>query len=167
MNRFLLAGLVALMAVGAGCGSAENGDANAANTQVAVNTAPATPEPPAVPPMTPTETLKALSEASNARDTEKLRSLVSAGTLDLLEEIAKKEGRSVDELLREPDGAPFRELPRLGKEEVEGDRATVEIQNSDTKQFEKLPFVKENGVWKIAIDEYLRELDARMQNDEP
>nr|MBA2335647.1 hypothetical protein [Blastocatellia bacterium] len=82
------------------------------------------------------------------------------GTLALLETGAREQNKTVDDALREDDGGPFLTLPQIGAENIEGDKATLEVRNVDTGEFEKLPFVKEDGEWKVAIDVYLNNLDA-------
>ncbi len=160
MNRKLLAGLFAFVMAAAGCGTdAGDTNANAINADVAANVQSAEPDAPAEPTMSPTESLRALSEASNAQDVEKIKSFLSANTLAALEEAARRRNTTVDALLLQPDGAPFMTLPPIRGEEIMGTRATVEVQNMDTKRFEKLPLVNENGMWRVAIDEYLRDIE--------
>ncbi len=116
--------------------------------------------------LSPTETLRALNEASKKHDPEAIKRYLSAGTLELLKESADKQKKQVDELLREEDGPPFLELPEIGKETVNGDKATVEIKGKEMEEFDELPFVREDGSWKVAVDEYLRSMDLGMDDDE-
>ena len=114
--------------------------------------------------LSPTETMKALNDAAKAKDAAKTKSLVSKGTLDLLEESAKKQKTTVDALLQNDGGAPFQELPEMQNEKIAGDAATVEIKNSVTGEWQPMPFVKENGTWKVALDKVLQ--DAIKQADD-
>ena len=120
---------------------------------------------PAEPTLSPTETLKALSAASAKKDVDGIKKYLSKGTLERLEIGAKEQNKTADELLKGKDGAPFPKLPELGAETIEGDTATLEVRNAETREFEKLPFVKENGEWKVAIDVYLDNLDAAMGDE--
>ncbi len=116
----------------------------------------------------PMETMKALSEASKTRETAQIKKLISKGTLDLLEDSAQRQQTTVDELLQEDGGAPFQELPEMRHEKITGETATVEIHNTETGEWQPLPFVKENGAWKVALDELvadtLEKARTEMQN---
>lgn len=114
---------------------------------------------------TPTETLRALSEASKKKDTEAIKSLLSKGTLDLLEQSARRQEKSVDELLKQENGAPFQELPEIKNEQVTGETASVEVKNNVTGEFDKIPFVKENGVWKLALDVFMQDEIKRLTEE--
>lgn len=131
---------------------------NAANTtnQAAVETKPA---------LSPTETLRSLNEASKQKNPAEIKSYLSQGTLALLDESAARQKKQVDELLREEGAAPFYELPKILGEKVEGDTAVVEIENTATNEVEKIPFVKENGKWKVAIDVYLKNLENEFNQE--
>ena len=110
----------------------------------------------------PTDTIKALNEASKKKDTAAIKNLLSKGTLDLLDQSAKRQQKSVDELLTQEDGAPFQELPEVKNEQIAGETATVEVKNSVTGAFEKIPFTKENGVWKVALDKFMEDAMKRL-----
>lgn len=137
---------------------------NTANTAVQPNQAIVETQP-AQPALSPSDTLKALNEASKKKDTGAIKSYLSNGTLALLEESAAKQKQQVDDLLKEDGSAPFYELPKILGEKVEGETATVEVENAMTKAAEKIPFVKENGVWKVAIDVYLKNLEAEIEKE--
>lgn len=109
----------------------------------------------------PTETLKALNEAAKKKDVEGIKRELSKGTLELLEQSAQRQKRTVDELLLEDQGAPFEELPEMRNEQIEGDTATVEVKNRLTDTYEKVPFVKENGEWKLALDKFMEDMMKR------
>lgn len=114
---------------------------------------------------TPVETLSALSEVSKKKDAAAIKSYLSKGTLDLLEQSAKRQNKTVDELLREENGAPFQELPEIRNEQITGETATVEVKNEVTGEFEKIPFVKENGVWKVALDVFMKDAMKRLTEE--
>lgn len=113
----------------------------------------------------PTETLQALSEASKKKDAEAVKSYLSKGTLELLDQSAKRQNKSVDELLKQENGAPFQELPEVKNEQITGDTATVEAKNNVTGEYQKIPLVKENGVWKVALDVFLKDMMKRMNEE--
>lgn len=113
----------------------------------------------------PTETLRALSEASKKKDTEAIKSYLSKGTLDLLQQSATRREKPVDELLKEENGAPFQNLNEIKNEQITGETATVEVKNDVTGEFDKIPFVKENGVWKVALDVYMKDVMKRLNEE--
>lgn len=165
--RLLMIGIAA--GAFAACSSHDTNTANTTgqstvNQTVQANQAVAQ-QGPAATALSPTDTLKALSQASAKKDVEGIKRYLSKGTLARLEIGAREQNKTPDEVLAEKDGAPFPQLPQLGKEEVQGNTATVEVLNTETRQFEKLPFVKEDGQWKVAIDVYLDNLDAAMEEE--
>ena len=114
---------------------------------------------------TPTETLKALNEASKKKDAEGIKKVLSKGTLKLLENAALAEKTTPDELLKKDNGAPMADLPEILGETIEGDTAYVEIKNDITKENEKMPLVKEDGEWKVALDKYLETMRQRFTEE--
>lgn len=123
-------------------------------------------------PLSPKEVLKALNDASKKKDVAGIQKQLSQGTLAMLNETARTEHRTVEDILTEDDGAPFLELPEMREEKIDGDRATVEviaeIEGEDgiiRKQNETIPFVKENGEWKAALDLYVEDLKKRATED--
>ena len=42
-------------------------------------------------------------------------------------------------------------LPEMRNEKIAGDRATIELRNHRTKEWEPVAFVKEKGAWKLAL----------------
>lgn len=127
---------------------------NSASTSTANSTAPSA--------LSPTETMKALNEAAKKKDTAAIKKFVSKGTLALMEDRAKEQGTTLDELLKSDDGTPFDELPEMRNENIVGEKATLEVKDTSEDEWTTLPFVKEDGVWKIALDDYVEELEQRM-----
>lgn len=162
MKIYALLFLLAASVLAACSSSAPQPSANnTANTAV-TNAAPTVQTSIAPSAASPMETMRALNEAAKSKNVEALKNLVSKGTLKLLEENAAQQATTVDELLRKDNGAPFEELPEMRNEKIEGERATVEVENQETEEWTTLPFVKENGAWKIALDEYVEEVRKKM-----
>ena len=141
--------------------------ANAINTaNSAVNAANVTVQnlPPEQKPSTvsPTETMKAMNEAAKAKNPAALKLVISKGTLALIEKNAQEQGTTVEELLSRDEDAPFQETPEMRNEKITGNRATVELKNTRSGEWSTLPFVKEDGVWKVAMDEYLENVRKQM-----
>ena len=152
--------LLAAVITFAGCSSQERAN----QPQNAQNTAAAQPKAEETQPTrSPTDTLKALNEASKAKDVAAIKSLLSSGTIALTEQLAQEEKKSADELLR--DDPPFAKLPELRNEKITGDTATVEVKNDVSGDYETFPFVKENGEWKVALDVYLKEFEQDLAEE--
>lgn len=99
----------------------------------------------------PTEVLKTFTEATKKKDVETVKKTLSKSMMKVVEETAKKQNISVDEMLMKV-AAPGGELKN---EKIEGDSATVEIKNEATGEYDEMPFVKEDGSWKIALDVFM------------
>jgi hypothetical protein len=111
---------------------------------------------------TPTETLKALGEAGKRKDAAAIKSMLSKGSLELLEKTAKSQNQTSDRILTRENGAPFQNITEYGAEKIEGDMATVEVKTELITQFETIPMVRENGEWKAALDKYAEDVMKRM-----
>jgi hypothetical protein len=140
---------------------------------------PATPNgnsnqpPPAAPPpanttaeLSPKDVLKALNIAAKQKNVAEIKRHLSQGTLRMLDKTAAEAGKTPDQILTEEGGAPFSVLPEMREEKIEGETATVEVQNMlDKEEYEKIPFVREAGAWKVAIDAYMDDLERRIAED--
>ena len=49
-------------------------------------------------------------------------------------------------------------MPETRNEKIDGNTATLEIQNDQTKKWDAMYFVKEDGDWKVALDKTMEEL---------
>ncbi len=114
---------------------------------------------PAPQPGGPTEILNTFVEASKTKDIETMKRALSKGTMSLIEQSAQKQNTSVDELLKNEQGTLVRELPETRNEKIEGDMATLEVKNVETGEFDEIPFVKEGGAWRLALDEIVEEIN--------
>ena len=84
------------------------------------------------------------------------------------EQEAKAQGVSVDEIVkRETLFNPDQTTVEFRNEKAEGDRATLEVKNS-FGVWETVPFVKEDGVWKIDkkgyADQMLQDIEQSDKN---
>lgn len=111
----------------------------------------------------PSSALKTFLEAKVANDAAAQKKVLSKNSLKFLEETAKKESKTVDQLLTDDAGMQLKEIPEIGKEEISGDTATVEVRNPNTGEWEKMPFVKEDGQWKMALDKAFEEAMKKVQ----
>jgi len=110
----------------------------------------------------PTDTLKAFVEASKKKDVVEMKKMLSKGSLELIQKTADMQKTSVDELLKKDDESSLKQTPETREEKIEGDKATVETKNPVTGDYDKIPFVKEEGVWKIALDTLMNDMIQKM-----
>jgi hypothetical protein len=131
----LLAVVLAVSAIAATCGGPKAGDQS-----------------------TPTLAYKALYEAVKKKDPEAIKKTLSKGTLEMMETYAGMQKKPFNEViangLTETTFAP--KLPETRNEKITGEVAILEVKNEKTGSWEALPFAKEDGIWKLAIDTYFR-----------
>lgn len=112
-------------------------------------------------PATPLETFKTYTKAINQKDTTAMKLLLSAESLKMHEQEAKAQNVTVDDIVKRE--TLFREGQRkleFRNEKIDGDRATLEVKTTDN-QWESVPFVREDSVWKIDKKAYM---DRMMQD---
>jgi len=112
----------------------------------------------------PTETLKTFIEASRKKDVETIKKSLSKASLEMAEKSAQEHSTTVDALLKKDDVQISEQLPEIRNEKIEGETATVEIKDS-ANGYETLPFVKENGSWKIAFDKYQELMQKKLAQE--
>src|SRR3982751_5699022 len=100
-------------------------------------------------PATPLETFKTYTKAYKQKDATSMKVLISKDSMKMHEQEAKAQGVSVDEIIkRETLFNPDQTTVEFRNEKIDGDKATLEVKNS-LGMWETVPFVKEDGVWKI------------------
>ena len=108
---------------------------------------------------TPTATFRAFYEASKNKDAAGMKKTLSKGTLDMFDKLAKEQNKSTDDMLKDVDKDDKSEkMPETRNEKINGESATLEVKNDKTGKWDTLPFVKENGEWKIALDKFLEDM---------
>ncbi len=95
--------------------------------------------------------------ARKTKDIEKIKSLISKGSLERFTRISVKQGVSVDTLLL--GNAGLKVVPPTRKSFIGELTAEIEVQNTVNGSWEKIPFVLENGGWKLALDVMARGFD--------
>ncbi len=136
-----LALALALFALTAGCNkdsntgnspentNATNAPASAsppANTPSTANTSPLTAKPAG---LSPTEAVKGYYEAGMRKDIAGVKRFLSRASLQLMEDIAKREGKTLDQLFSEAASMEARKpMPVFSNERIKGDTAAVDIQ---------------------------------------
>ncbi|NOT46258.1 MAG: DUF4878 domain-containing protein [Acidobacteria bacterium] len=119
-------------------------------------------------PATPIETFKTYTKAIKAKDTTTMKLLLSKATIEMHQLEAQAQGVTVDDIVkRETLFTESQKTVKLRNEKIEGDAATLEVENS-FGSWEMVPFVKEDGVWKIDKKGYAQRMmdEADRQNKE-
>ena len=108
----------------------------------------------------PTATFKAFFEAQKKKDVEAIKKTLSKPSLALLEKAAKAQNKSLETAIGEgfATGSPTEEMPETRNQKIDGDNATLEVQDTSTKKWETMYFVKEDREWKVALDKTMEEL---------
>jgi hypothetical protein len=165
----LTAVALAALTLLAGCSKTAN-NANGTNTTITSN-AGASPSPSVAQPSptstttttttvsasTPTEAFNAYYEAIKRKDVGAFRTLFSKGTLGILEERAKQQKTTLDAVIKEGMEEASKEvpasLPPTRNEKIDGDKATLEVNDEKKEKWETLHFIREDGQWKISFDD--------------
>jgi hypothetical protein len=106
---------------------------------------------------TPTAAFTAYYEAVKRKDAAAVKALFSKGTVSMMEERAKRENTTLDDVMKKGlegagEGIPA-EVPETRNEKIDGDKATLEVKDEKKDTWETLHFVREDGQWKVAFDE--------------
>lgn len=94
-----------------------------------------------------------------------MKTTLSKTTLEMAEKSAREHNTTVDALLKKDDVQISDDIPEIRNEKIEGDTATVEIKDA-ANGYETLPFVKEDGRWKIAFDKYQELMQKKLLQQE-
>lgn len=114
---------------------------------------------------TPFETLKTYTQAIKKKDVRKMKALLSSGSIKMAEDEAKAQNVPLDDIiLRETFFSSDQKQLKFRNEKIDGDNATIEVETS-TDVFDRVPFVKENGVWKIAKDKFADEIQKQADEE--
>ena len=118
-------------------------------------------------PASPVETFKTYTKAARNKDYTTMKLLLSDATLKMHEEQAKAQGTDVDEIIkRETLLGENQRTAEYRDEKIDGDRATLKFKNG-SGAWEILPFVREDGVWKIDkkgyADQMMREIEEQQK----
>ncbi|HUF03428.1 MAG TPA: hypothetical protein VMM38_04560 [Aridibacter sp.] len=159
MKSYLFAVTIIASALALGCGGTANtsdtndsgnGTASGSPASAADNT-PDTTTSEAGTIASPTEAIKTITEGVKAKDGDMIRSALSKASLKRFDAMSEKENKSFYEVFVAEDFEEMSKLPAMRNEKIDGDKATLELQNDKTGEWDPLPFVKEDGSWKLAI----------------
>ncbi len=119
-------------------------------------------------PTTPLDSLKAYINAIKKKDPTMMKLLLSDATIKMHEQQAKEQGVTLDDIvMRETLFNQSQSSLKFKNEKIEGEKATIEVENS-FGMYETVPFVREEGVWKIDKQGYADQLrqQTEQQNNQ-
>lgn len=131
-----------------------NANSSSTNTNSAASTS--TPTASTNPSLSPTDTYKAYQEAMKKKDFEGVKKRMSKGSLAMITEKAKEDGKTLEESFK-AEAAKGGNDEEVTNEKITGDTATVDLKNKG--QSLTIPLVKEDGEWKIAFDVFVKQLE--------
>jgi len=110
----------------------------------------------------PSDTFKEYVKASKKKDPTAMKILLSSATMKMHEQEAKSQNTTVDEIVkRETLLAPNQTSVDYRNEVINGDKASIQFKNA-YGSWETLPFVKEDGQWKIDKAGYADQIMQQM-----
>ncbi|MGI9034820.1 MAG: hypothetical protein ACR2GD_02160 [Pyrinomonadaceae bacterium] len=112
----------------------------------------------------PTEVFKTQLEAQKKKDVAVMKQNLSKSSLELIEKAAKAQNKTLDEALAadNPMAGSQPDTFETRNEKITGDTATVEMKAPQSEEWVTMPFVKEDGKWKIALDKFMQDLMQKM-----
>lgn len=102
---------------------------------------------------TPTEAYKRLYDAVKAKNTDEIKSLMSKRSQDLAQMSAQRQNVAIEKVFENGFTATTfsPSLPEMRDERIKGAYGALEVWNSRDSLWEDLPFVLEDGQWKMAF----------------
>lgn len=107
---------------------------------------------------TPTEAYQMLFAAVRAKDTEKIKQVMSKKTLAFAISAGQIQSQSLEKTLENGLTGTTKtiSLPQIRDERVKNNFASLEVYNQEKKEWEDLPFILEDGGWKLAIGDFVK-----------
>ena len=104
---------------------------------------------------TPTDGYKKLYSAVKSKNTDSIKAQVTKKSQEFAQMISQRNNEPIDKVFSNGFTATtFAEkLPEIRDERVNGDMGAIEVWNDKDKRWEDLPFIMEDGAWKLAIGE--------------
>lgn len=106
---------------------------------------------------TPTEAYKNLFAAVKSKDTQTIKQIMSKTTQQFAESAAQTQKITVEEMYKNGlfESTMTPNLPPMRDERVKDNFGAVEVRKPDGN-WEDVPFVKEDGSWKIAVGDVFK-----------
>lgn len=101
----------------------------------------------------PSEAYRMLFAAVKSQDPAKIKLMMSKNSLGLAEMAAAQQKKSIEEVLRNGfTETTFADtMPQMRDERIKGGYGAVEVWSENSKKWEDIPFVLEDGSWKAAF----------------
>lgn len=116
-------------------------------------------------PSTPLETLEAYTKAVKRKDTTTMKLLLSDASIKMAERQAKEQNVTLDEIVKnETLFTENQKTVEYRNQRIEGERAVVEVKNS-FNSWDTVPFVLEDGVWKIDKQGFANQMMRQNETD--
>jgi hypothetical protein len=116
-------------------------------------------------PATPVETFQTYVKALKKKDLTTVKLLLSKDTIKMHEQEAKAEGVNLDDIVkRDTLLGEGQTTVEYRNEKIDGDKATLEFKNS-YGVWETMPFVREDGEWKIDKKGYADQLERDVEQN--
>jgi hypothetical protein len=113
---------------------------------------------------TPLEALKIYSSARKKKDVPAMKNVLSKGSIKMAEDDAKAQNRPLDEVLLNDTLFPENVSTVEYKNESKTDEnATIEVKNQ-FGLWDRVPFIKEDGEWKIAKEKFADEMQKQVDD---
>jgi len=117
-------------------------------------------------PSSPHQTFETYIRAMKAKDYSSMKVLLSDSTIKMHETEAKSMGTNVDDIIkRQSLIAPDQKTVEYRNEKIDGDKATLQYKNS-YGQWDTMPFVREDGVWKIDKKSYAVQIEDEFKDSD-
>jgi hypothetical protein len=157
ISGFLLT-TVALFAVACAKQTAESGNVASNNANAAITNSNRAPVQTVVA-KSPSEAYKLLFAAVKAKDSETIKQLMSKSSLGFAEFNANNQKITLEKSLENGLVAPVLSptLTEIRDERIKDNFGAIEVYNAQTKSFEDLPFVLEDGSWKVAVGDIFQD----------
>ncbi len=113
----------------------------------------------AVKAQSPTEAYKLLYAAVKAKNTAQIRQLMSKSSLGLAEFSASQQKKTADQILENGLVAPTLadSITEIRDERVKDTFGAIEVFNTKDNRWEELPFILEDGGWKLAVGDLFQD----------
>ena len=116
---------------------------------------------------TPTAAFKTFYEAAKSNNIEGIKKSLSKKTMESITKAAAKDNKSVDDSLKDMAKDAPSKVPETRNEKIDGDKATLEVKDDKLDKWDSVPFVKEDGMWKIALLDAMSDALDKMDTMDP
>jgi len=117
-------------------------------------------------PATPVETFKTYVKALKQKDYTTMKLLLSDATIKMHEKEAKAQGVTVDDIVKRESLLGEKQTSvEYRDEKIKEDKASIQVKTS-YGGWETIPFVREDGVWKIDKQGYADQMIKDVEDQE-